>query len=353
MSVDKKAWKPNNKRWLEKRNKEWEKVRIRLPGIPGIKREQWAIVEDHFFTGTELPKADMAYHWEYKLILQWWLHPVGVDFVQCFRNVRGIRSYFQYFCSDLRDVVLAKGGDAEYGLMGGREQEIALFLHRGWDPRIECDFGGGVIAPQSSSCRWLFGHWLSAVEEEMKAENYIAHSFALAFYDHIMDMMEELPQAPFEHKIEIAVSKKGLDIRHDRLSRLIDVVPKLMTFFERDPNDPALNRPYTVEYIDRIVSGYKNKTLPRGMIDVIDYTYAHIENEEKKRFAKNARSRELRRQKAELNLKSKKKGSKKKAQKKAVSATNTSAASKKRIKMSTASKKTTTSKKKKLKSNDE
>lgn len=317
MSVDKRAWKPNNKRWMEERSKEWEKVRIRLPGIPGIKRDQWGIVEDHFFTGAELPKTGRVYHAEFKLILQWWLHPVGVDSVKWYGRVPGIRNYFQYFCADLHEVVYAKGGDAEYGLMGGREQEIALFLHRGWDPRIECDFGGGEIASQCGSCPWLFSHWLGAIENEMETEKYIAHLFALAFYDHIMDMMEELPQAAFDRIVETAVNKKELDIRNEHLSNLVRVIPKVMTFFDRDPNDPALNRPGTVEYIDRIVSGYKNKTLPQGMINVIDYTYAHIENEEKKRLAKNARSRELRQQKAALGItKSKKKTAKKKVSKK-------------------------------------
>lgn len=315
------AWKPKNKKWMAKREQEWEKVKVRLPAIPGLNRDDWWDVEDHFFRGKPLPSGGAEFQF-YEIIVRWWLHPGGLYPSEIGRDVASVRRAFRQLCTKLSIFVRNKGGDSDYGLMGGREQKIVLFLNRGWDPRELSEFSKGISSPCCSMPYELFQEWLYAMDKEIAGENYIAHSYGLVLFDYVIEMMEQMPQAAFMD-IKDAVKQKGISVPYPHVMfPLRDIIPKILGFFDRDTDDTALQRPQTVAYVKRIVDGYSNKTLPKGLIDIIDLTLEQLEAEDRKRKERNARQRELRRLRAgksTIKEVSKKKVSKKKVSKKKVS----------------------------------
>ncbi len=159
MKDSKPAGKPKNNKWVANREKEWEKVKVRLPGIEGLNRDDWWDVEEHFFRGKPLPPYSRSFQPMDRLVLSWWLAPERVEFADtAASNIKKLRRDFRHFYSSLYDVVALRGGDADYGAMGGIEQDIILFLQRGWNPRKLVDFGDGRLQPCCSEPMDMFGY---------------------------------------------------------------------------------------------------------------------------------------------------------------------------------------------------
>ena len=60
----------------------------------------------------------------------------------------------------------------------------------------------------------------------------------------------------------------------------------VLTFFDRDPSDPALNRPRTVKYVQNLLTSYENREFPKALMTLWDMAAKEVEDEKAKVLAK-------------------------------------------------------------------
>ncbi len=82
------------------------------------------------------------------------------------------------------------------------------------------------------------------------------------YFDYMVEMMEELPHAAFMNFDKALTHKGSINPTSYNRSILRQVVPELLGFFDRDPDDAALKRPTTVNYVTRFAEGYEKYKIP-------------------------------------------------------------------------------------------
>ena len=149
-------------------------------------------------------------------------------------------------------------------------------------------------------------YWTNAISMELLGEGYIAHSPGLVLQDHMIEMMEELPNASYmstinpqnikrlipkqqviEKKKLKALNAKGKYTPPPGIAHLIyKPFMEVLTFFDRDPTDPALNRPHTVKYVQNLLTSYENREFPKALMTLWDMAAKEVEDEKAKVLAK-------------------------------------------------------------------
>lgn len=318
------SWCVNDCDWMTKREAEWLHIEKRLPAIP-LKRSQWPYLKTYFLTGEPMPS-----YGPFSYILQWWFHPAGI-YPKQFGGVWMVRTGFV----DLLDSIRATlpGGDADYGYMGKKGSLILRHIHRGWDTDepIQFDTKNGGASDCGYVAGDVFNFWTHTIRLELLGCGYIAnHPFLLLEKD-VLEIMEISPRAAFERRTRGEPLPKGkFQPNLIKANRRIQGFKEALTFFDRDPDDPALHRPKTVKYVNTLVGRYEKKEYPKALMYLWDMAAKQVEEERKKPKKKKSKGTAVRK-KVSKKKASTKKQTKTKVSKKNVALSKKKKSSKKKI----------------------
>lgn len=289
---DPSLWRIEDNNWTAQRKKEWEQIKKRVSALHDWKHllavnERYFLAGDVDFSSIIPVNGGMAHpdRWQLgEFVLQVWFHPgeISVDSIHLGKGYAiGIEAqrenYFNNRIRDMREVI--EEGDAEYGLMNGREQIITEFLNPVTDYLQEYRFGenttgAGCLVPERVFKICLTGTRLeiknytqdSSRKTSRRNTVYIEDLSRIVLWNHldyaVEYHMDKIYRGPDER--DAALENEAVD------SGINNCLTDLLSFFDRPKDDQARLRPHTVEFVEGLLSKYEKRDFTPRMLEFWD-----------------------------------------------------------------------------------
>ena len=285
ISADKDVWKTRDPIWLDKRLISWSTIQARLPCLKrAFHRKSWMHIKSYYVYGTPLLDQSISgINAIDRKLLELWLHPNPpmpgeVTYDKSVGSIVDLREQFRKMYNDIYSW-LAPQGDAEYGVMGGRERNIMLDLNRGADQNILLDFGSGEMYPCCSSPFSVIETCLgdtrlelrSYIEEPFCSDNdfdnkYIANRRGLVLWDLASEMMmvdpDWLPRG----------------YRSAREPLVFKTMETIIRYFDRPLDDESRVRKETAEFAEKLLSKFESREFSPLLMSYWDKTKESLKN---------------------------------------------------------------------------
>ena len=271
-------WHPDDAAWMERKKADWQKIQKRLAGASMyVRRSTWKHLKAYYFFGTPMPQPARPQDYTFQELCRWWLHPVESELTE-FKFAMGLTSLrgdFRYLYGSLAAAIEPEG-DAEYGVMGGRELLINRAINPCLDNAEHIDLPGGTDGRCCERPRFLVPMCLSSTQREIRSYDlqpidpnkkrdhaYIAYSPDLVLWDHLSAAMgkgEEVLRA-----LEMEIDSSGKAVAHykvnelSRMDRMFnETLMDVLTFFDRDEDNDSRQRPLTVQHVEYLLERYES-----------------------------------------------------------------------------------------------
>ena len=305
---DPSLWRIDDKVWVAERKKEWARVQTRLAGVThSIHRKSWKHLKRYFMKGDiEYPSyfyvngIEDIRHWQvYDIAMQIWLYPIEpkVSDIKIPENYRlqfenGRKQFYQNFYPMLK---LKNDINANcYGVMGGREKQISQFLNPGLDFREPYEFSnmvteGACVEPSAvyQSCMgstlaetYNYAKENQLLHNRLTPIRYLPYRLGIYFWDHLDYALEKYPLGIHDTRLidnPERISEKRVGEGRLTSERYFQkLLVEMLTFFDRSPDDEALQRSTSVELIEGLVSRYERRDFTDAMLSKWDEAKASI-----------------------------------------------------------------------------
>ena len=275
------VWRVDDPVWMAERREEWRRVTLRLAGCRRIHRSYWKNLKAYFFYGTWLDFLDgNGIHPLDCEFCTWWLHPTGEGLGAFHTGGYATNEIFGEFMSFVRSLrkKIRKEGDPVYGVMGGREQLLALAINPALDFRDTIHSRGPRPVAACADPQRIFASCIGHAKSELRSSTYYAHRYGLVLWDHLsyaMDIDEQLIYVSWIARdketgkiFSISKSKRSiLDSDRKRIDdRMSVALTSVLTFFDRDAADASRQRAQTVAYVEMLLDRYERRDFSDALL---------------------------------------------------------------------------------------
>ena len=250
---------------MARRKAEWRKVQPRLVAAAGfVPKRGHKSLKDYFFRGADPGGATHQISVE---VLRWWLHPSSeaLSVFHAGSDIPSTRNRFWSFCSALGGAVRGVG-DADYGLMGGREQLIVRTMNPGLDYRALVPFASRAWphVKEVPACDrpWNISNYcLNSTAKELtldRGAGYMAYEPGLVLWDHLSYALDRYPGRIYGIGKDELVREDVSETTWKSEERAFEnTLGALCRFFDLPVTADPRQRPSTVAFAEHLIARFE------------------------------------------------------------------------------------------------